>query len=165
MDKTKERIKKPDNYWKFDDTALPVEVGLYYGFTPIHPVIPEKQDFSILKEAGKDQNPSSEPHIHAAELAALFRTYFLKNNSAAPVMTVRARKLETKARRHEYCFDILGSSRSIADATVIKASYETALELGYENCIVELNTIGDRGIIWPISAGARKLFQKEFGCA
>jgi histidyl-tRNA synthetase len=81
--------------------------------------------------------------VRPEEVFALLRTYFDKQQSQFPVSIIRERKDKHDTKRIECCLDTIGSSRAIADATVIKTAYEIIRE-EYGNIEIELNSFGDR---------------------
>jgi histidyl-tRNA synthetase len=61
----------------------------------------------------------------------------------------------------EYTFNIIGTNRSIADATVLKAAYETVKSEGFENLVLEVNSIGDRDSFSRFQRELTQFFRKN----
>lgn len=117
-----------------------LEIALYYGFTPAELVKVEKKDIDIGKHFINEEHDLIRP----AEKAALIRTWFTDNASPSPIMIATPHAEHKTGTTTEYSLDVLGTNRSIADATLIKTTYEIARAQGYQDIILELNTIGDR---------------------
>jgi histidyl-tRNA synthetase len=141
---TKSRSRTQEShYWTYPGGTKVFEVGLYYGFTPDKAVAIEKIDRDVAK--GMTDDPYELNYIE--EKSALLRHYFEKNQPALPVMISYERVPADKKKdpKHcEYSLDILGTPRSVADATLLKAAYEIARAHDFENISIEINTLGDR---------------------
>ncbi len=145
MTKKQKNKDKNEQYWTYPETHKAFEIGLYYGFTPASPVSIEKADHDHAK-AFLD-NPIDQHHIHPEEKIALLRTYFTKMPSQVPLMMMNENKLtssEKKKDKIQLSLDIIGTGKSIADATVIKTCYEIIQSEGYDEISVEINSIGDK---------------------
>ncbi len=68
---------------------------------------------------------------------------------------------EKKGKKHEYCLDAVGSTRAIADATVIKTAYEIVKSEGHENLEIEINSIGDRDSFTRFNRELSAYFRKH----
>lgn len=138
---TKKHQKKiASEYWSYPAMTRALEIALYYGFTPQEPVTIEKND----RECVKCFASPSAMHIVPEEKAGLIRHWFAKNSAQAPISVATLHDQERQSRRVNYSLDILGTNRSIADATLIKTIYEIAKSEGYQGVNLELNSIGDR---------------------
>jgi len=129
----KQLVKTMNEYWTYPDMNHVIKTALYYGFTPTRFIESEKKE------------PRSEAmSIHPEEKAALLKSHF-SNNPQPPLAFVYERRGDKKvSKKIEYCFDICGALRSIADATIIKTLYEIARDEGHQNIVVEINSVGDR---------------------
>jgi histidyl-tRNA synthetase len=144
--------------------TTPVETALYYGFTPTSSSMPEKKDLDFAKSvSGRDERENGEPKILPEEIFSLLRIHFLKSIPALPLMIVHERRIDKRKEKNknEYCLDIVGSQRSIADATIIKACYEIVHEEGYEDMVVELNSVGDKDSFARFSREFTSYFKKH----
>jgi len=134
---------RENEFWVFPHSTKAIEVGLYYGFTPTEPPQVEKSDHNQAKGLGDLECKTI--CLHTEEKIALLRTHFSKGMPANPIaLAYEHKNIDKKHKLCEYCFDIIGTPKSIADATLIKVAYDIACEEGFEDVIVELNTIGDR---------------------
>jgi histidyl-tRNA synthetase len=129
-----------NEYWSNPTMTKALEIALYYGFTPAEPVTVEKKDSDI----GKHFLTEKYDLIRPAEKAALIRTWFGEGSSQIPVTIATPHTEHKTGKSTEYSLDVLGTSRSIADATLIKTAYEIVRSQGYEDVTLELNSIGDR---------------------
>lgn len=139
------------------------EIVMYYGFTPVHLPMVEHEEF-VLKSAGKQVEKMSEtlygvkqPRsgdklslLHTAG-PGFIRTYIDENmyTLPQPVMMYRCgpRYQNKKDGDHEiFTFDleIVGSSKSIMDALLIRLAVLTIEELGGKHVFVHINSLGDK---------------------
>ncbi|MCC2631022.1 MAG: histidyl-tRNA synthetase, histidyl-tRNA synthetase [Candidatus Paceibacter sp.] len=136
----KQSKREAHEYWSYPDMTKALEIALYYGFTPVDPVAIEKSDRDFGKHFATEEGCYYKPE----EKAALLRTWFGDNQSMTPVMIATAHTSSRSSKAIEYTLDVLGTNRSIADATLLKTTYETIRSEGYENLNLEINSIGDR---------------------
>lgn len=120
--------------WSFPEMNRALEVALYYGFSPVEPLPADKH------AARADGIPA----VSAEEKTALLKHYFAKGQPPLPIATATALKPRERGKKLECSFDVIGTPRPIADATVIKAAYDVVRSDGFEEPLVELNSIGDR---------------------
>jgi histidyl-tRNA synthetase len=139
MSKKQQKVSSFD-YWSYPDMTKTLEIALYYGFTPSDPVSIEKSD----RDCGKHFTSDETMFIRPEEKAALIRTWFGEGQSPSPVTIATIHDEHRKNKSFEYSLDILGTNRSIADATLIKTAYEIVRTQGYEEVTLEINSIGDR---------------------
>lgn len=139
------------------------EIAMYYGFTPAHLPMIESEDY-ILKQAGKQPekivnniysikqygNGDKLSLLHSAP-PGFIRTYIDEemHKLPQPVMlySFGPRYENTKEGNHEkFTFDleVLGSTKSILDALVIRICMLTLEELGGKHLIVHINSLGDK---------------------
>lgn len=140
------------------------EIALYYGFQPIETPILEKTDLFIrgvgdvtdivekemynLKTKGGDKLS-----LRPEGTAAVMRAYFEHGmqSKPQPVMLYyggpffRHEKPQQGRFRqfYQFGFEILGTKKSIADATVIRLTTLVLAEAGIDNIKVKINSIGD----------------------
>lgn len=136
----KQSKSRANEYWGNSTMTKALEIALYYGFTPAGVVTVEKQD----KDVGKHFANEHHDLIRPEEKAALLRTWFSEGSMLAPVMIATPHCEHKNGKTTEYSLDILGTNRSIADATLIKSAYEIVRSQGFEEVTLELNSIGDR---------------------
>lgn len=139
------------------------EIAIYYGFIPVHLPMIESEDY-ILKQAGKQPekivnriynikqygNGDKLSLLHTAP-PGFIRTYIDEemHKLPQPVMlySFGPRYENTKEGNHEkFTFDleILGSTKSIMDALVVRICMLTLEELGGKHLIVHINSLGDK---------------------
>jgi len=133
------------------------EIALYYGFTPIETPATGKLDplaNKFLKELHatmkeKDQAEKSTAFNHCLEEeCALLYTYENSNliKLPQPVMLSYESAPHGKRKPHERNFNVhvVGASKSIAEATIIKTALVILAEEGYTDLSVEINSLGDK---------------------
>jgi histidyl-tRNA synthetase len=139
------------------------EIAMYYGFIPVHLPMIESEDY-VLKQAGKQQdaivneiynvkqygNGDKLSLLHSAP-PGFIRTYIDEemHKLPQPVMmySFGPRYQNLKDEQNEkFTFDleILGSTKSIMDALVIRMCMLTLEELGGKYLIVHINSLGDK---------------------
>lgn len=160
---TKQRQKsvKVLNYWTFDHMSPAIEAAYYYGFTPIDFISPEKSDRDICRAINFDK--CKEFLFHPEEKSALIRHYFAKGIPGLPVMVAYKRTDKHDPKKEEYGFDILGTNKSVADASIIKISYELAKQYGYEDITLEINSLGDRESLARFARELTHTLKKHLG--
>lgn len=137
---SKNQSSSSQEYWTYPDVAKTLEIALYYGFTPSKTFTLEKSD----RDCGKHFDCLGASFIKPEEKAALIRYWANNNQALAPMMLATSKPEQHKDPTFEYNLEVIGTNRSIADATLIKATYEIAKAEGYSNIVLELNTVGDR---------------------
>lgn len=130
------------------------ETALYYGFTPIKTPRIEKKDMdaaSALLEQKKDFPFPHDLYPRPEEKAALLRSYAALNFQAEqhPVMLFYKRPFAGGAQRRSSSemhagLEIIGTHGSIADAIAIKTTYAILSDYGYDNLVIDINSIGDK---------------------
>lgn len=139
------------------------EIAIYYGFIPVHLPMVEHEEF-VLKSAGKQsekitdslysiKQPRSGDKLSLLHTAGpgLVRTYIDENMIAfpQPVMMYRfgPRYQNLKDGSHEvftFDFEIIGSTKSIMDALLIRLAVLAIEELGGKHIFVHINSLGDK---------------------
>jgi histidyl-tRNA synthetase len=150
---------KESKYITYKNLDRGAEIALYYGFSPESTPEIKKSDLDNARslfdcdfiEEGEEGNPSVLP-LHAEEKVAILRTYTEKNMIALPqpVMlyfkgSFRGSVSKKGSVYPRYCdLEILGSSKSIAEAILIKTALTILAEEDYKEICVEINSIGDK---------------------
>lgn len=134
------------------------EIARYYGFSPLSSLYEEALKGKKL-HLGKDDLPGE------AKRQNLLEAYVRYNLSTLPqpLLLYHSEPLPKQLPRENYggkegvlfSLEIIGSSKSIAEAILFKTANTILTELGFEKLYVELNSLGDRESI------AR--FSREFG--
>jgi histidyl-tRNA synthetase len=76
-------------------------------------------------------------------------------------MTMHERHSRKDSKKIEYSFDILGTLKSIADATLIQIAYQSALERDIEEISLEINSLGDRDSLNRFTREVTAYFRKH----
>lgn len=135
------------------------EVAVYYGFMPIKPPEINKGDRdrakSVLEGETGNKNPDCPLSICPEEKIAILRLYAEKKMEHlpqpvtlyidGPILNVSARRKPLKEKH--LGLEIIGTSKSIAEAILIKTATEILKEEGYTNLIIKINSIGDKECI------------------
>ncbi len=133
------------------------EIPVYYGFTPHQS--PEIKKIDIDQSKGllegdhidEDEKSSTKLPLHVEEKVALLRMYTEKEMHALPQPIMFYFKepfkgsIKKGASFNRYCdLEIMGGSKSIAEALLIQTTRAILKEEGYENICLEINSIGDK---------------------
>ncbi len=150
------------------------EIAVYYGFTPRQSPTIKKVDLDRVKnlldgdyiddeEEGKAHLP-----LHVEEKVTLLRMYQEENlySLSQPVMLYFKEPFKGSIKKssdyHRYCdLEIIGNSRSIAEATLIQTAKIILAEEGYENICVEINSIGDKDSIARFARDLASYYRKH----
>jgi histidyl-tRNA synthetase len=151
-----------NDFWTYPGLYKAYEVAIYYGFMPSSYIEPEKADIDAAKSFLHDKDNLA----YCEQKVALIRSYFLKNPSQSPVALIYETKAEKghdkkKRDKTELNLDLLGTSRSISDATVIKAAYEIVKNEGFKSLSLEINSIGDRESFGRFTRDLTSFFRKH----
>ncbi|MBI2096430.1 MAG: hypothetical protein HYT43_02240 [Candidatus Taylorbacteria bacterium] len=146
--KTKSEREK-NEYFHFGDFDKCAEVALYYGFTPIAPPPLSRADSTktgrLLHEAGG----GGEKELAEVEArAAIIRTFITKFTTIPQPVSLYCGdpphpRLRRRGGGRRFELSVIGTAKSIAEATIIKTAFEIFKENGYQNIYVELNSTGD----------------------
>lgn len=156
---TEKKQKKAGKESKFLDLKnidKTTEAAVYYGFMPVEIPLVEKEDKDKAKTL-KDGEPitmigSHEKISHAAEeKSALLRTYFNTNMAIMPQPVcitydgfINDGPEKNHGKHRKISLEIIGSPKSISEATIIKTTLAILEDNGFKNLYVEINSIGDR---------------------
>ncbi|MES2437185.1 MAG: His/Gly/Thr/Pro-type tRNA ligase C-terminal domain-containing protein [Patescibacteria group bacterium] len=157
-----DKVKPSVEYWVSHNITKAFEIALYYGFNYISPIVVEKSDIDALKNLDVDDLIAITPHVKPDEELAVLRQHVVKNLGHLPFTLFRDRIVtDKKSTRHECCLDIIGTTRPISDATVIKTAYEIARKEGFENLELEINSIGDKDSLARFNRELTNYFKKH----
>lgn len=148
------------------------EVAVYYGFIPMRSPTVNPTDIKSAKDLMDgdyidDDNLSSKRFpLHAEEKIAFLRMYHEQNMHALPqpVMAYFRHACRNSLRKGEPRYadlEILGSSGSIAEATLIQVARSMLAEEKYTNTRVEINSIGDRESIARFTRELTSYYRKH----
>ena len=151
------------------------EVSLYYGFTPHKSPDIKKIDLdhakSLLEGDFIDNPEENKLHLplHVEEKIALLRMYTEENmhNLTQPVMLYFKEPFKGSIKKgsgnfHRYGdLEIIGNSKSIAEAILIQTARAMLKEEGYKNIFIEINSIGDRESINRFTRDLTNYYRKH----
>ncbi|MEY2664195.1 MAG: hypothetical protein RIT04_3 [Candidatus Parcubacteria bacterium] len=151
------------------------EIPVYYGFTPKKSPEIKKVDLDHAKslmagdfiddEEGHDKLP-----LHVEEKTALLRMYQDEqmHELPQPVMLYFKEPFKGSASGrksgayHRYAdLEIIGASRSVAEATLIQTARVMLAEEGYTNISVDINSIGDKDSIARFNRELTNYYRKH----
>jgi len=155
-----------EEYYAFQGFAERAsEIAIYYGFTPIETPILEQENVFVRglgegtdvvsKELYNLKTKSGDRLVLRPEYTAGIMRAYIEHGMQSlpqPVMLYSAGTLyrhdkPQKGRYREYRtfnFEIIGSEKSINDATIIKMSLDIISESGIKELALKINSIGDK---------------------
>ncbi len=152
------------------------EIPIYYGFFPHQSPEIKKVDMeqskNLLEGDYIDEDIESTLHLplHVEEKVALLRMYTEGDMHTMPQPIMFYFKEPFKNNRnngkkndyHRYCdLEIMGGSKSIAEALLIQTTRAILKEEGYNNICVEINSIGDKESINRFSRDLINFYRKH----
>ncbi len=151
----KRRVHAQECWYKNLD--LTAETALYYGFTPMETPVITKDDIkksrAISEQESKTKEGEAPARFSVEEKVAIIRLYTEKKmeHLPQPVMLYFGKPIlledegrKTAGKERTVSLEIIGTSKSIAEALLIKTAFEILKEQGVENLFVHINSIGDR---------------------
>lgn len=153
---TKNSKNKESKFLDLKSLDKSTEAAVYYGFMPIELPKIEKEDREKAKDL-KESEPlntlgsNQEIKNTAEEKSAMLRTYFNTNLAIMPqpvLVTyngfINEGPEKNTGKHRKIGLEIIGSSKSIAEAIIIKTSLAILEDNGFKNLYVEINSLGDR---------------------
>lgn len=152
------------------------EIPVYYGFQPHKSPEIKKIDLDQAKnlldgDFIDDENENSQVRLplHVEEKIALLRMYTENNmhTMTQPVMFYFKEPFKGSIKKggasfSRYCdLEIMGGSKSIAEALLIQTTRAILKEEGYDNICVEINSIGDRDSINRFTRDLTNYYRKH----
>lgn len=149
------------------------EVSLYYGFVPSKSPSVSKNDIDAAKDILENDyvEDKNDEHghlpLHVEEKIALVRMYEEKNMHTLPQPVMLYFKdpcknpIKKTARARYADLEILGSSGPIAEATLIQTARAMLKLEGYEDTVVEINSIGDKDSIARFTRELTSYYRKN----
>ncbi len=150
-------VKKGKKGTTLDSKEKSAEIATYYGFDFVEAPLVTKEDIQKTRkeleiDVAKQHDDEKHITVYAEEKVSLLRNYLEKemHTKPQPIMLYYEghplREGETKKKDSYTTFhmDILGTTKSIGEATLIKTSLEILKEEGYKNVSVNINSIGDK---------------------
>ncbi len=182
LNKTSPRlnVKRDSNpaFLPFQKLDYSAEIAYYYGFMPIKTPLISREDGARTRKAidGEPHNKNygnsdgEELQITPEEKAALLRECEEKKllNASQATMVyyegiVRRADHKKPARSHHkrIHLDIIGTSKSVAEAELIKASIEILRDKGYEDLYVDINSTGDKDSLANFTREVQQYYRKH----
>ncbi len=152
----KKKNTKESKFLDLKNIDKATEAAVYYGFMPIETPKIEKEDRDRVKsmKAGEiiDMIGSNERIKNTAEeKAALLRSYFDSNLAmmSQPIMItyngfINEEKDKNPGKHRKISLEIIGSTKSISEAIIIKTALAILEDNNFKNLYVEINSLGDR---------------------
>ncbi len=132
------------------------DIAEHFGFASLHATLSDAQKFSTRTKKISFK-PPKEGVPGEADRVTLIRTYVEQNLTELPqpLMLYHSEPLPRSLDRAEYggktgilfSLEVIGSSKSIAEATLFKTTASILKECGFENFHVVINSLGDRDSI------------------
>lgn len=150
--KNKNKKKEPSKFIKINPLSKSFEPALFYGFTSISTPRINKEDTLKANELKESwlRNPADLPWVFtqdfAEERSAMFRKYIDENMMAIPqpVMLAYESSHGNTKNKKSVNLEILGSTKSIAEALLLKTAISILKDNGYKNLQIKVNSIGDK---------------------
>lgn len=151
------------------------EIPLYYGFIPHQSPEIKKVDLDLAKNLlkgdtfeGDEENHIKLP-LHVEEKIALLRMFHEQNmyELPQPIMLYFKEPFKGSIKKgnssfHRYCdLEIIGASKSIAEAILIQNARVILKEEGIGNICVEINSIGDKESIQRYNRELTNYYRKN----
>lgn len=146
------KMSRTASYIEYKNAHPAMEVALYYGFTPLAaPLAITKKDKDRareLEEYNKTEPFSIAPTLE--EKIALLRYYEEKNLHVGPQPAMFCSEFlvgkdsRKKPSERLLSLDIIGSGKSIAEATLIQTAFAALREAKHEHLTLYINSVGDR---------------------
>jgi histidyl-tRNA synthetase len=152
--------KSPNDqkFTNFENLDKIGEIPIYYGFLPHKSPEIKKVDIDLAKNLlegdyiDDDNSSNTKLPLHVEEKIALLRMYTEDemHTMPQPVMFYFKEPFKGSIKKgsgnyNRYCdLEIMGGSKSIAEALLIQTTRAILKEEGYENICVEINSIGDK---------------------
>ena len=157
-------IKEPEYFAYQGLFEKASEIALYYGFKPIELPILEKEMLYVAsvgegtdiidKELCSFRMKSERVALRPEGSPGVMRAYIEHNmrSEPQPVMLYyygsffrdRNSQSDVNKESKQFGLEILGTSKSIADATVIKVATTILKEAGFKDLCVQINSMGDK---------------------
>ncbi|MEI7513234.1 MAG: His/Gly/Thr/Pro-type tRNA ligase C-terminal domain-containing protein [bacterium] len=162
MKKQQQKIQK-----EYANKEKAYTIAQYYGFEGIFSPEITKADESIAKTLKKPHPENTEQELRMPSIESrisLVRHYLegtlTKETQPAIVYYETA---GTKRGSKNINLNILGSTKSIAEATLIKATLAILKEYGHKNLSIEINSVGEKDSISRFSKEIVNYFKKNLG--
>lgn len=170
-------MKKPleNKFISYEHLDKIGEIPVYYGFFPHKSPEIKKIDLDHAKNLLEgdfiedEEDSKMRLPLHVEEKIALLRMYSENEMHMLPQPVMfyfkepfRGSLKKGSGSYHRYCdLEIMGGTKSIAEALLIQTTRAILKEEGYENICVEINSIGDRESINRFSRDLTNYYRKH----
>ncbi len=151
------------------------ETSIYYGFTPHQSPEIKKADLDLAKSLldgdsiDGDEEALLKLPLHVEEKIALLRMFHEENMHTLPqpVMLYFKEPFKGSIKKgatafNRYCdLEIIGVSKSIAEAILIQTARAILKQEGYKNICVEINSIGDKDSLHRFNKELTNYYRKH----
>lgn len=157
------------------------EIPLAYGFIPHATPTVTKEDIKTSEEfaegdyIGTTEQDEIKLPLHVEEKVALLRMYDEKDmyNQPQPVMMYFSEPIKTTTDQSQHKMgkkgsypryadlEIIGSTRSVAEATLIQTARIMLKEEGFNNIGVEINSVGDKDSLARFTRELNSYYRKH----
>jgi histidyl-tRNA synthetase len=181
MQKNKKIEVTPDNsqkYLQYENLDKIGEIPLYYGFVPYKSPEIKKVDLDNAKTLLEgdfiedEEDKGYHLPLHVEEKIALLRMYTENEMHLwpKPIMLYFKEPFKVSGKTpkknslssYRYCdLEIMGGSKSIAEALLIQTARSILAEEGYTNLCVEINSIGDKESINRFTRDLTNYYRKN----
>ncbi len=150
------------SYLDFKNLDKAAEIAYYYGFMPIATPVIKKEDSIIAKKLLDDYCHDKVKYgafdecplyMSIEEKIAVLRTCLGKNllSPSQPTMVYHENLINREGEKHKLSrsykkigLDIIGTTKSVAEAILIQTAIDIIKDEGYEDIYIDLNSTGDK---------------------
>jgi histidyl-tRNA synthetase len=160
-------MNKITKFNSFENLDKIGEIPVYYGFQPIKSPTISKSDEDIAKSIDPENhgNNSNIINIRTDEKVAIVRMYQEKElfSQSQPVMLYFKDSIKGAKKNDNFLgqLEVLGTTSSISEATIIQCARIMLGEEGYKNTIVEINSIGDKDSLAKFTRELTSYYRKH----
>ena len=146
------------------------EIAVYYGFSPRKHIEIKRVDVEKSKDMlDSDYIEEGELRLplHVEEKVALLRVYEEENllEKPHPIMFYLKDSFKNNIKKSNFPryadLEILGNSKSIAEATLIQTACKMLAEEGYDDLSIDINSIGDKDSIARFTRELANYYRKH----
>src|SRR5689334_11754220 len=161
--------QKRNEFVNFLPLTKMAEAAIYYGFTPTRPIeitADDSRKAASLKDSWT-RNPADMPWLFSQDFVkeriALLREYTEKNLNSLPQPIMFIHESDTIKERSKATInlEVIGTTRSIAEALLIKTAISMLKDNGYEDFLIEINSLGDRESMNKFSRELTNYYKKH----
>jgi histidyl-tRNA synthetase len=156
---------------KSDKTTIyekAVEIARYYGFSSVNEVLLEAKLEKGLKVKIPEVKEGEPGEINRPGIMKAFLEY-TGGVTGTPIMVYHTEPLRKTMKREEYggkdavlfALEIIGVSKSIAEALLFKVTTTILNELGFANLSADINSLGDRESIVRFTREFNNYYKKH----